>query len=189
MILASFLLLFSPAFPVDKPASPSEQSTQLAGHTEEAALTKAGGSSLPDAPPAKADVSKDAEAITPGVTASALKTPVKPAARGSYETGRERKVWYGLVAVGPSAAIFDAYTTRRAISGNYGVESDPLMRPFAHSNAMYFATQVSPAILDYVGHRMMTSEHQWMRRVWWVPQVAGSSLSISAGIHNYRLVP
>jgi hypothetical protein len=189
LILASLLLLFSPAFPVDKPASPIEQSTQLNGHTEESPSTKTGNSSLPDAPLAKADVSKDAEAITPGITASALKTPVKPAARGSYETERERKIWYGLVAVGHSTAIFDAYTTRRAISGNYGAESDPLMRPFAHSNAMYFATQVSPAILDYLGHRMMTSEHPWMRRVWWVPQVAGSSLSISAGIHNYRLVP
>ena len=189
MIVASFLLLLSPAFPVDKPASPSEQSTQLTGHREEGASAKTGSSSLPDAPLPTADVSKDSEAIAPGITASSLKTPVKPAARGSYETDGDRKIWYGLVAVGHSAAIFDAYTTRRAISGKYGTESDPLMRPFAHSNAMYFATQVSPAILDYVGHRMMTSEHQWIRRVWWVPQVAGSSLSISAGIHNYRLVP
>ena len=189
MILASLLLLFSPAFPADNPASPSEQLTQFNGHTGEVVSTKTGNSSLPDAPLSKADVSKDSEAITPGMASTALKTPVKPAARSSYETQRERKIWYGLVAVGHSAAIFDAYTTRRAISGNYGSESDPLMRPFAHSNAMYFATQVSPAILDYLGHRMMTSEHQWMRRVWWVPQAAGSSLSISAGIHNYRLVP
>ena len=157
-------------------------------HSDESVSTKNVTSSLPDAPLPK----EEAEASSSSITAAAdplLKTPVKPAARGSYETARDRKIWYGLVALGHSAAVFDAYSTRRAISGNYGVEADPVMRPFANSNALYFATQVTPTILDFVGHRMMTSEHPWMRRVWWVPQVAGSSLSLGAGIHNYRLVP
>jgi hypothetical protein len=85
--------------------------------------------------------------------------------------------------------VFDAYTTRRAISGGYGVESNPTMRPFAQSNAIYFATQVTPVVMDYVGHRMMTSNHSWMRRMWWVPQLAGTSLSLGAGVHNYKMVP
>ncbi len=51
----------------------------------------------------------------------------------------------GLVAASSGAAAFDAWTTRRAVSGGYGVERDPLLRPFAHSNAIYAATQVSPA--------------------------------------------
>jgi hypothetical protein len=193
LILATLSLLFCPAFPVENPGSRSEQSAQFVGHMEESASTKTGSSaSLPDAPLPKADASKDSEAITPGIIASAgplMKTPVKPAGHGSYETERERKVWYGLMAAGHSAAIFDAYSTRRAISGDYGVESDPFIRPFGHSNAIYLATQVSPAVLDYVGHRMMTSEHQWMRRIWWLPQVAGTSFSMGAGIHNYRLAP
>lgn len=192
MILAALLLVFSPAVSGDKLASETEQPSQVTGHAAETESAKAGSSSLPDAPLPKTEGSRDSDAITPGITASAdpfTKTSVKPAARGSSETGRERKIWYGLVAAGHSAAVFDAYTTRRAVSGNYGVEADPIMRPFAHSNAMYFATQVSPTILDYVGHRMMTSEHHWMRRVWWVPQVAGTSLSLGAGIHNYRIVP
>jgi hypothetical protein len=132
--------------------------------------------------------SSNLESITPG-SQPFSNAPIKPAIRGTYETARQRKIWYGLVAASSGAAAFDAWTTRRAISGNYGVEGDPLLRPFAHSNAIYAATQVSPAILDYVGHRMMTSHHEWMRKMWWVPQVAGTSFSLGAGVHNYRLVP
>ncbi|HEY1471472.1 MAG TPA: hypothetical protein VGF61_20705 [Candidatus Acidoferrum sp.] len=132
--------------------------------------------------------SSNAESITPG-SQPFLNAPAKPAIQGTYETARQRKIWYGLVAASSGAAAFDAWTTRRAISGNYGVEGDPLLRPFAHSNAIYAATQVSPAIMDYLGHRMMTNHHEWMRKMWWVPQVAGTSFSLSAGIHNYRLVP
>ena len=153
-------------------------------------------SELPDTPTAKIEIAADensngstlAESISPS-SGPFVKTPVKLAARGSYETARQRKIWYGLMAAGHSAAVFDAYSTRRAVSGGYGTESDPLMRPFAHSNAMYFATQVSPAVMDYLGHRMVTSNHPWMRRIWWVPQAAGTGLSLSAGIHNSRLVP
>jgi hypothetical protein len=132
--------------------------------------------------------SSSLESITPG-SQPFSNAPIKPAIRGTYETARQRKIWYGLVAASSGAATFDAWTTRRAISGNYGVEGDPLLRPFAHSNAIYAATQVSPAIMDYLGHRMLTGQHQWMRKMWWVPQVAGTGFSLGAGIHNYRLVP
>ena len=88
-----------------------------------------------------------------------------------------------------SAAAFDAWSTRRAISGGYGTESNPLLRPFSHSNAIYAATQVSPAVMDYLGRRMMMSQRGWVRRMWWMPQAVGASFSISAGVHNARLVP
>jgi hypothetical protein len=142
--------------------------------------------SLPDAPIAKisADPSED---FLPSLE-PAFSGPVKPAARGSFETPRQRKIWWTLVAAGHSAAVLDAYTTRRAISGNYGTEGDPLMRPFSHSNAIYAATQASPAILDFVGRRMMTSRHESLRRLWWLPQTVGVSSSILAAVHNYRLV-
>jgi hypothetical protein len=132
--------------------------------------------------------SSSLESITPG-SQPFSNAPIKPAIRGTYETARQRKIWYGLVAASSGAAAFDAWTTRRAISGNYGVEGDPLLRPFAHSNAIYAATQVSPAIMDYLGHRMLTGQHEWMRKMWWVPQVAGTGFSLGASIHNYRLVP
>jgi len=132
--------------------------------------------------------SSSSESITPG-SQPFSNAAIKPAIHGTYETARQRKIWYGLVAASSGAAAFDAWTTRRAVSGNYGIEGDPLLRPFAHSNAIYAATQVSPAVMDYLGHRMMTSNHQWMRKLWWVPQTAGMGFSLGAGVHNYGLVP
>ena len=112
---------------------------------------------------------------------------LKPAMERPLPTPRQQKLWYTFMAVGHSAAAFDAYSTRRALSGNYGTEGNPLLRPFAHSNAMYAATQVSPAVMDYVGRRMMTSSHPALRKFWWVPQVAGAGFSFGAGMHNYVL--
>ena len=54
---------------------------------------------------------------------------------------------------------------------------------------MYAATQVSPLVMDYIGKRMMVSQHKWMRRMWWLPQSAGTGLSLYAGVHNVRMVP
>jgi hypothetical protein len=120
-----------------------------------------------------------------GEPAPLLKSPFK----STSETGRERKIWYGLMAVSHGAAVFDAWSTRRALSGNYGVEANPLMRPFAHSGAIYAATQVSPAFMDFLGRRMMLSHHGWIRKMWWVPQTAGTGVSLAAGAHNVGVVP
>jgi hypothetical protein len=54
---------------------------------------------------------------------------------------------------------------------------------------MYAATQVSPLVMDFIGKRMMVSEHKWIRNMWWLPQSAGTSVSLFAGVHNTRLVP
>lgn len=92
------------------------------------------------------------------------------------------------MAVNHVAAAFDAWTTRRAISGGYGTEGDALQRPFANSNAIYATTQVVPVLMDYMGHRMMRSEHPTIRKFWWIPQAASAGVSLGAGVHNYRLV-
>ena len=92
------------------------------------------------------------------------------------------------MAAGHGAAAFDAWTTRRAIGGGYGTEGDPLERPFANSGAIYASTQVVPTLMDYLGHRMMRSEHPTIRRFWWIPQAVSAGSSLAAGIHNYRLV-
>lgn len=118
-----------------------------------------------------------------------ISSPVKPVTPDSYETPGKRRIWYGLVAAGHSASVLDAWTTRRAISGGYGVEGDPIQRPFANSGAIYASTQVCPLLMDYIGYRMMRSSHSWMRKTWWIPQAAGASVSLGAAIHNYRLVP
>jgi hypothetical protein len=145
---------------------------------------------LPSAPEPK--IKTDAE-IEPGIMpAPAPGAPMrglKPALSRPMETPMQRKLWYTLSITGSGAAAFDAWSTRRAISGGYGVEGNPMLRPFSHSNAMYAATQVSPLVMDYIGKRMMTSRHGWMRSMWWLPQSAGTSMSLYAGVHNTRLVP
>ncbi|HEY1924958.1 MAG TPA: hypothetical protein VGG58_06875 [Candidatus Acidoferrum sp.] len=145
---------------------------------------------LPSAPEPK--VKTDAE-IEPGIIAAvapgAPHRGVKAAIERPTETPTQRKLWYTLAFTGSSAAVFDAWSTRRAISGAYGVEGNPMLRPFSHSNAMYAATQVSPLVMDFIGKRMMTSRHHWMRSLWWLPQSAGTSVSVYAGVHNTRLVP
>ncbi|HYL87031.1 MAG TPA: hypothetical protein VE263_22600 [Candidatus Angelobacter sp.] len=139
---------------------------------------------LPVAPEPK--VKTDAD---PAALRSALQPfqPVRPATR-PYETPRQRKTWYALTIIGSSGAAFDAWSTRRAISGGYGQEANPFLRPFANSNALYAATQVSPAIMDFIGKRLMVSEHRWVRKIWWVPQTAGASFSFVAAAHNVSVV-
>jgi len=105
------------------------------------------------------------------------------------ETPTERRLWYALSITGSGAAAFDAWSTRRAISEGYGTEANPLLRPFSHSGTMYAATQVSPLVMDFIGKRLMISQHKWLHNMWWLPQSAGTSFSLYAGVHNTRLVP
>jgi len=128
-----------------------------------------------------------AAAVQPPRAALAIQ-PVKPAYTRPRETRGQRVAWYTLMAAGHGAAAFDAYSTRLAISGNYATETNPLLRPFSHSGAMYAATQVSPAVMDFIGKRMMVSENRWVRKMWWLPQVAGSGFSVAAGVHNLGVV-
>ena len=128
-----------------------------------------------------------AAAVQPPRAALAIQ-PVKPAYTRPRETRGQRVAWYTLMAAGHGAAAFDAYSTRLAISGNYATETNPLLRPFSHSGAMYAAAQVSPAVMDFIGKRMMVSENRWVRKMWWLPQVAGSGFSVAAGVHNLGVV-
>lgn len=186
MVLATLALLCCNALPADLPEVPAEPSTSVLTASESEPQPV-----LPDAPVAKILVpaAEAADAISPAIEPASPNAAIKPIRSGSYETPRQRKIWYGLIAVGHSAAAFDAYSTHRAVTGGYGTESNPMLRPFADSNAIYAMTQISPAVMDFLGHKMMTSNHAWMRKFWWVPQVAGAGFSVGAGVHNYRLVP
>jgi hypothetical protein len=150
-------------------------------------------SNKPDAPTPKvssaSNESEPSSETAAPVPNPIVNVPVKPVTAESYETPQKRMIWYGLMAAGHGTAAFDAWTTLRAITGGYGLEGDPLERPFAHSNAIYATTQISPLVMDYLGHRMMRSHYPMLRRFWWVPQTASASLSLGAGIHNYRVVP
>ena len=201
MILTALVLFCCNAIPADAPRTPAAP-VSTTDVTSTAPDRSAGTmSSKPDAPtPKLAEVaasktgtgseSASAAAAEPEPAAlTPISSAVKPAVTNSYESPTDRKIWYGLMIAGHGTAAFDAWTTRRAISGGYGIEGDPLERPFAQSGAIYATTQVTPLIMDYLGHRMMRSRHDWIRKAWWVPQAASASVSLGAGIHNYRMVP
>lgn len=138
--------------------------------------------------PAPLNPTTTAGPIAPGNPSPAIR-PVKPAYSREYENERQKKIWYALTVASSGAAAFDAWSTRRAISGGYATETNPFLKPFAGSGALYAVTQVSPVVLDYVGRKMMTSRHPLLRRFWWLPQSAGTGMSMFAGVHNVGVVP
>jgi hypothetical protein len=150
--------------------------------------------------PDKVSLSSDStEKPAPGMTAISLTdldttqplssvrvpdpAPVKPVKVYTAEKPHTSRSWLALAMVQHGAATFDAYSTRQAI-GRGAVEDDPLMRPFAHSGAIYAAIQVGPLLLDYVARRMQHSEYGMVRRVWFVPQTASTVGFVLSGAHN-----
>src|SRR5580658_9753028 len=200
MLLATILLLYP--FPQSGDAVKAV-TERPAGVSVDAAKDSSLSKALPSVPDPK--IKTDAEMATgsnaAGVTPAAAVEPIapgsaplavrpgKPAFNPEDVSERQKKTWYALMAASSGAAAFDAWSTRRAVSSGYGVESNPFLRPFSHSGAMYAATQVSPLVMDFIGRRMMVSEHKWIRNMWWLPQSAGTSVSLFAGVHNTRLVP
>jgi hypothetical protein len=104
----------------------------------------------------------------------------------SAESVPSRRNCLVLSVLEHGAATFDAYSTRQAISRG-AVEGDPLMRPFAHSPAIYAALQVGPVLFDLLARHMQRSQFGFERRTWWVPQTASTGMSIFAGVHNMNL--
>jgi hypothetical protein len=200
MLLATILLLYP--FPqsgdalkavTERPAGVSIDSAN------DSSLSKA-LPSVPD-PKIKTDAEIAANSNAASVTAGPAGQPVapgsapltirpgKPAFNPEDVSERQKKIWYGLIAASSGAAAFDAWSTRRAVSGGYGTEGNPFLRPFSHSNAIYAATQVSPLVLDFIGRKMMTSREPLLRKMWWLPQTAGTGMSLFAGAHNVGVVP
>lgn len=195
MVLTTLFLVCCTAIPNETPR------TTISATTVEANVTTTGDPkteaevSKPDAPTPKTTTSSTPKAdlgigsAGEAAIAPVLNSPVKPAFTESYETAGERRAWYGLVILGHGAAAFDAWTTRRVIGGGYGVEADPFERPFAGSGAIYATTQITPLVMDFVGYRMMRSRHPLLRKAWWIPQMGSASVSLAAGVHNYRITP
>jgi hypothetical protein len=200
MLLATILLLYP--FPqsgdaikavTERPASVSVDAAK------DTSLSK----TLPSVPEPKikSDSAIAGESSSAGVTPAAAAQPIepgsaplairpgKPAFNREDVSERQKKVWYALTFASSGAAAFDAWSTRRAISGGYGTESNPMLAPFSHSGALYAATQVSPVVMDYIGRKMMTSQYPLLRKMWWLPQSAGTGMSLFAGVHNVGVVP
>jgi hypothetical protein len=115
--------------------------------------------------------------------------PVQPGTQSkviTVESTPSRRKWLALSIVEHSAAAFDAYSTRQAVSSG-AHETDPLMRPFASSPGIYAAIQAGPLVLDYAARRMQRSPNSFLRHTWWLPQSASTGLFLFSGVHNLNL--
>jgi hypothetical protein len=110
----------------------------------------------------------------------------KPVRQFAAESLPSRRNWMLLSVGASSAAALDAYSTRRSIAAG-NVESDPMMKPFVNSPAIYLATQVSPVVMDLVGYKMQHSHNIVLRKMWWLPQSSGTAMSLFAGVHNLQI--
>jgi hypothetical protein len=182
-------------------ATPAERTTQTsdsgnAGHFN---LDKVALSNTPS----ESEAPKSSENAAPKLTAvsmevahksEALSTiripepgPSKPAEVAAAEKRPYTKQWLVLSIVQHGAAAFDAYSTREAVSRG-AVEDDPMMRPFAHSGAIYAAIQAGPVVLDFVARRMQHSENGFIRKMWWMPQSVSTAGFLFSGVHNLGVV-
>jgi hypothetical protein len=98
-----------------------------------------------------------------------------------------RRLWFTLTIAQHGASTFDAWSTRRVISSGQCQEQNPLLKPFAENASLYATIQVGPLALDYLGHRMMKSQHGWARHAWWLPQALGTAVSLASAAHNLHL--
>jgi len=112
--------------------------------------------------------------------------PATPKKTIPVEEVPSRRQWLILSIVQHSAATFDAYSTRQAVSTG-AVEADPFMRPFAQSPAIYFAIQACPLALDYAARRMQRSPNNFLRHTWWMPQSVSTGLFLFSGFHNLSI--
>ena len=100
------------------------------------------------------------------------------------ENRRNQRTWLGLVIAEHSAATFDAWSTRHAITAAGAQELNPLLKPFAKNASLYVAIQVTPVLMDFAARKMMYSHHSWVRRMWWAPQSVSFVGSLFCGAHN-----
>ena len=201
MFLAIAVLLIHPqlattaSLSVDKaaiPAPPSNAASTISVEPESFSLTAAASLDT-STQPAAIDPEMLPDAPVP-MTALAIPAPAAFLKAGNpmtvsvaqlqAENRRKQFMWKSLVIASSGAATFDAWATRHTITTSGAQELNPLLKPFAGNASLYAAIQVGPVLLDFAGKKMMYSRHQWVRRMWWVPQSASFVTSIFCGAHN-----
>lgn len=162
-------------------------------YAQNASVARPGTAAFDALPSAISPALSSASAMPASYSSQALSTiripeenSVKPAREFGVESLPSRRKWLALSIASSAAAEFDAYSTRRSVAtGN--IESDPTMRPFAGSPAIYAAIQASPLVMDYVAFKMQRSHNLLIRHTWFLPQTAGTVMSILAGAHNLSI--
>jgi hypothetical protein len=173
-----------PTAPAPLPAAPVPHDAESSAHYNFGKVSLTTGSNESSTPKLNA---VSLESTTDMQTLSNIRVreiqPGKPEEVKMAERSRYTRTWLALSLVQHGAAAFDAYSTRQSIShGN--VEVDPIMRPFAHTGAIYAAIQAGPVALDFIARRMQHSEVGFVRRTWWVPQTISTGSFLFSGIHN-----
>ena len=185
---AEKIALIQPANPVSTSnAAFSETSLPLAPVSTDMSVQPAAefvSAALPNAPePAPVNSPSAIALLKPG------KSTMVSVGQLLAEERRNQRLWMGLGIASHSAATFDAWSTRHAITTAGDRELDPMLRPFAGNASLYAAIQVGPTLMDFVGKKMMYSRHSWVRRMWWVPQTASFASSLFCGAHNLGVHP
>jgi hypothetical protein len=171
-------LASAPANAPDASAAPAQPRASSAAASEASNPINA---SNPTAQPVQPSVQALVALTGPSFSDSILLPP--PAFRPPNELPvSHRRLWLVLTTAEHSAAGYDAWSTRYALS-NGRVEADPLMRPFAGSAAIYPAIQLIPFGLDFLGHRLQRSSG-WTHHVWWLPQSLATVTFLFSGSYN-----
>lgn len=186
---AAFLLLAAPvAFAAAKsptPASSGPATTLPSAPEPRAVATDAASPTPPSRGALVAENSGEISANSQELQSMHL--PQLPTGKSTRVRGVEampsRRSWILLSIADHSAAAFDAYSTRYAVSRG-AVEADPMMRPFANSNGIYAAIQAAPVALDFIARHMQRSDNSLLRHTWWLPQSASTGLFLFSGSHN-----
>lgn len=128
---------------------------------------------LPDAPLTK---------VEPQPQSETLKQPREPIRR------REIIQHAALFAVGETFSMVDAYTTRQGINLPGVHESDPIFRPFVHSDGLYAVQSAEIGALAWVGWKMHHNRSKFLRSTWWIPQTAQIGANLEGWRMNRRLI-
>jgi hypothetical protein len=124
--------------------------------------------------------------------ASMIKRPPTSAVLSATPATQFTKKWLILSASSITAGYLDTVSTIRIENyyqhGFGDAENDPLARPFAAlpHPAYVAATGVLLVGLAAVSQHMQHTANPFIRRVWWVPQTAQSSVSFGLFIRNER---
>jgi len=99
-------------------------------------------------------------------------------------------LWLTLSLAGQAAMLADVKTTLDMKHSNpiTFYESDPFARPFVNlPPPAYVATSVGlSSAVSLAGWKLSGSENRWLRRHWWLPQLAQIALNAKCAFHNAR---
>ncbi len=102
----------------------------------------------------------------------------------------KKKPLLALTAMQTAALVSDGVTTRQFLRRGY-TEVDPVARMLIGSRPTWArmaplgAVQVAAGM--WLAERMESSQHPWVRRFWWLPQVMGIAANAASAAHNAAL--